>query len=242
MADVTFVGEAVSAGSLNSTPSDFVAESYISVVEADAYFGNHPKSTDWDDASSADQVKSLQLATLMIDMHRFHHGKYRVNPEQPLMFPRGNARVAGGTADSGSTTTIVDATLADDPTTAPTNYYKNWAVEVTAGTNLDEIRLVTAYNASTGQLTVETAFTNAIDSTSQFILIEKIPNAVRYACAEIAIWLLGGGDANKDPNIKAKKIGDFSVSYFEGAAGEITLPEKANILLKPYISKIGRFY
>jgi hypothetical protein len=81
-----------------------------------------------------------------------------------------------GKADSGTTTTIVDAT-----TSALSGYGDDYLVgcevEIVAGTNKGQIRRITAYDQTAHQITVADAFTNVIDGTSVFAIrqLAKFP-------------------------------------------------------------------
>ena len=77
-----------------------------------------------------------------------------------------------GTADSGTTTTIVDSIL-----TEANGYWNNAIVMVTAGTNAGEVRTVSDFVSATHTLTVGVAFTNAIDGTSIYSIYKYIGDA-----------------------------------------------------------------
>ena len=71
-----------------------------------------------------------------------------------------------GKADSGTTTTLVDSdlTVYDDDT------FNNMVLSIIAGTNKGQSRRITDFVKSTGTITVGTAFTKAIDNTSEYIV------------------------------------------------------------------------
>ena len=71
-----------------------------------------------------------------------------------------------GTADSGSTTTLVDA----ERTEADTDYWKGSIVLFTTGNNIGQARLITAFDAATDTITYAPATTNAV-TTHGYILI-----------------------------------------------------------------------
>ena len=71
-----------------------------------------------------------------------------------------------GTADSGSTTTIVDA----ERTEADADYWANQCVMPTSGTISGQGRRVSAFNATTDTLTVDTAWTQAVTTNTYIIL------------------------------------------------------------------------
>ena len=66
--------------------------------------------------------------------------------------------LASGTADSGTTTTMVDAAR----TEADTDYWKGCILVITSGTLLGQSRNISAFNAATDTITVDRAFTQAI--------------------------------------------------------------------------------
>jgi hypothetical protein len=66
--------------------------------------------------------------------------------------------LASGTADSGSTTTMVDAAR----TEADTDYWKGAIIVFTSGTLLGQARLITAFNFTTDTITFEPATTIAV--------------------------------------------------------------------------------
>ena len=71
-----------------------------------------------------------------------------------------------GTADSGSTTTMVDAAL----TTADTDYYKGALIVFTSGTVADQARLITAFDPATDTVTFTPALTQAVSTNSYAII------------------------------------------------------------------------
>lgn len=68
-----------------------------------------------------------------------------------------------GTADSGSTTTLVDS-----PLTQADDFFNGMFLSITGGTNNGESRLITDFDAASDTITVSSAFTAAIDSTSVY--------------------------------------------------------------------------
>ncbi|MFQ6097363.1 MAG: FecR domain-containing protein [Armatimonadota bacterium] len=74
--------------------------------------------------------------------------------------------VKTGTADSGTTTT-----LTDDALTEPDGYWNGAICRILAGTNEGEERNVIAFDAATRTITVDVAFPQAIDNTSEYELV-----------------------------------------------------------------------
>jgi len=71
-----------------------------------------------------------------------------------------------GTADSGTTTTLVDSIL-----TQVDDYWNNHQIHITGGTNAGRSRVVTDFVASSDTITVSPAFPSAIDNTSIYELV-----------------------------------------------------------------------
>lgn len=63
------------------------SNSYVTLLEAQAYFDARFGSDAWDDAEEADQEKALLQAARQLSAFRFQG--YRNNPAQALPFPRG---------------------------------------------------------------------------------------------------------------------------------------------------------
>jgi len=72
------------------------------------------------------------------------------------------ANKATGTADSGTTTTLVDSAL-----TQADNYWDGF-VKVTAGTNSGLSRPILSFNQASNRVTFRIGFPSAIDNTSQY--------------------------------------------------------------------------
>lgn len=76
---ITFIVED-GTGLLNAT-------SYASIEESNTYNTNYLYGGTWDDQSDDDKMKSLNLATLQIDLHCDFYGVVRLD-KQSLAFPR----------------------------------------------------------------------------------------------------------------------------------------------------------
>lgn len=74
--------------------------------------------------------------------------------------------VVSGTADSGTTTTLVDAAR----TEADTDYWRGCTLLMTSGTIAGESRIITAFNPATDTITVDRAFTQAVGTQTYEIL------------------------------------------------------------------------
>lgn len=106
--------------------------------------------------------------------------------------------VTSGTADSGSTTTMVDAGL----TQADTDYWKDSAILFVNGSIAGQARRVTAFNAATDTITFAPATTQAV-GTNLYAIFPRtagvlIDNAI--TAATIAASAVGSSEA---PNLDA---------------------------------------
>ena len=95
--------------------------------------------------------------------------------------------IVSGTADSGTTTTMVDAAR----TEADTDYWKDMAILFTSGTISGQARLITAFNAATDTITFSPAVTQAV-GTNTYEIIPNVAAAGASAptAAEVAdaVW------------------------------------------------------
>src|SRR3990167_2320371 len=95
--------------------------------------------------------------------------------------------IVSGTADSGTTTTMVDAAR----TEADTDYWKDMAILFTSGTISGQARLITAFNAATDTITFSPATTQAV-GTNTYEIISNVAAAGATAptAAEVAdaVW------------------------------------------------------
>lgn len=80
-----------------------------------------------------------------------------------------------GTADSGTTTTLVDAAR----TEADTDYWKGCWLLITSGTAVNQVRLITGFNATTDTITFAPALTQAITTNTYEILAAGAISSVR---------------------------------------------------------------
>jgi len=95
--------------------------------------------------------------------------------------------IVSGTADSGTTTTMVDAAR----TEADTDYWKDMAILFTSGTIAGQARLITAFNPATDTITFSPATTQAV-GTNTYEIISNVAAAGASAptAAEVAdaVW------------------------------------------------------
>jgi hypothetical protein len=79
-----------------------------------------------------------------------------------------------GTADSGTTLTLVDNAL-----TQADDFWNGMTLIITGGTNAGEIRQITDFDANTDTITVHTAFSSTVDGTSTYLIRRDINWAER---------------------------------------------------------------
>lgn len=230
----------MAVSSINAIPTHVLANSYVTVAEADQYFSDRLAATDWTGASADDKARALLEATRRVDAFRFFNERYRRNPDQALQFPRNDVRTFAAGVDSASATTIVDDAFAGKADIYPDDYFIGWAIEFRSGAHKGTVVLVTDFAASTGTFTFAT-LGSAPSAGDSVAIIEKVPRNVKLACFEIAAWLLGGGEAegDHDPSVKQHSIGNFSETFADGSGGEVRMPRKAYAYLQRFISRIG---
>jgi len=175
----------------NATLGHWEQTSFVSVAEADAYFSAHIETSVWAAYSTAVKQQVLSMASRVLDKVELFAPQnisrlYASGPyAQALGLPLSGHQMASGTADSGSTTTIVCSTFAD-PMTYRDDLFNYGAVRITAGTNIYEHKPITDFAVATGTITVGEAFTAAIDSTSIFEVIYPLTIHEREAVCEFA--------------------------------------------------------
>jgi len=200
-----------------------------------------------DDSTEADD--QISQAEEMIDAYvGFQNKHIRVKYE--------------GMATGGTTTTLLD-TSSDSPLGYNDNYFNYCEVEVVAGTNVGEIRQIASSDGSANSITVNTAFTAAIDSTSVYIIrqlgkfprvediftkivdsesiyYKSIPEAVKRAVAAQLQYIIEkgveffAGATDKSSEV----IGDYQYTVKKGA--ERLIAPKARMLLKGIMNRKGR--
>ena len=227
---------------LNTIPADKEADSYISVAEADTYFSDfYYGDTVWSAASTALKEQALKMATKIIDRFRFFHTKF--DNEQRLEHPRCNIETASSTPSVGDTTHLTAPIMAN-LIQYPDDYWNYGCIKIIYGTNRFEKRQVKDFIRATGQFEVMSAFTSAIDNTSQFQVIKQIPREIKHAQAELALWIIKGSNKGSRAALQAEGVKSFSVGglseTFEGGK-DIPIPQEAQNLLDPFISKIGEY-
>ena len=217
------------------------SDSYVTLVEANGYIASRPDSKNWNDSDYLERERLLRQATIDIDIFKFKGKKLFRGGEggglehvlqssiydvltsgyQRLQFPRDWQEYYTGYPDSGTTTTLVDATFSSANFARENDYFNYGAIYIISGTNRGESREISDYTASTGTFTVSTAFTNAIDTSSQYLIIAPLDKYVKYATVEQALYLSNNLELAelqqwKMAGITARRIGDVSIRFKDG--------------------------
>ena len=96
-------------------------------------------------------------------------------------------RAAAGTADSTTTTTVTDA----ERTEADTDYWKDAIIVFTAGPAIGQPRRISAFNAGTDVITVDTAFTTSPGANTYIIIRTAMQQAAGVGATD---WSSGERD------------------------------------------------
>ena len=241
------------------------ANSYSTVAEATSYLERTYGAASWADLGGGLLLERRELllmtATRLIDRggpwarNRYFYPNWSVTKYpyegQGLEFPRDDHKSLIVDASGGTTTTFVLATLPDGHTLWT---LAGGSLIVTAGTNLGQHRRITSYASSTGTITVDTAFTSAIDSTSSAYLIWPFSSgrgkAVLNATIEQAwsLWLENQSNesvldelaAARSAGLQSGSIGgtSFTLTNVGTIGGFMDLCPNAQQLLAPYRAEV----
>ena len=165
-----------------------------------------------------------------------------------------------GVATSGDTTHLID-TSGDGSFNFDNDYFNGCEIEIVGGTNAGERRRITDYDHTTKQITVDVAFTAAIDSTSVYVISQlglfprykdvfhldsvyykRIPEAIKRATAAQVEYIIEKGDSffKGGADFKSESIDDYRYDRGEGSTGLAALiAPKARQFLTGYINRIG---
>ena len=119
--------------------------------------------------------------------------------------PELRGALVAGTADSGSTTTMVDAAL----TQADTDYWKGCLILFTSGTISGQVRLITAFDTALDQITFSPATTQAVGVNTYEIL--------PAGRADVALWLGAAVNALQSGRVDAF-VGAFASAVIASGA------------------------
>jgi hypothetical protein len=235
---------------LETTPTHPLADSYVTVTEADAYLANRKDVANYTALTNDQKEALLKLATKHIDSMRFRGEKIFEDPQyfrlaQNLKFPGCHQEQKAGNVASVNGKKITSNILSN-VSTMPDDFWNDGALVIIDGTGKGKTYKVADFVSATGEVTIEQDFSPAPDTTSRFILVEKVPLKVKYAVFEQALYICnGGGERQKlqSEGVKSYSIGDLSETFGGNGAsatsGVLLSPEAKN-LLSGLISRIGR--
>lgn len=233
--------------SLNTTPSHPQADSYVTVSEADAYLNNRTDVSNWDALSNDQKEAILKMATKQIDTLRFFNKKVVRYPvwcrdEQELQFPRTGGKSRSGVVDSAGSNYFIDSARANQ-SNEPDDLWNDGAVIIIEGTGRGQTKKISDFNSSTGKITIDENWTTNPDNTSQYKIIEKLPQKLKDAVCEQALFITNGGNEKSQlasQGITSYSIGDLKESFAEGRLDKLRVSVEAKALLKGLYSVIGR--
>jgi len=235
--------------SLETTPTHPLADSYVTVAEADAYLANRKDVANYTALTNDQKEAILKLATKHIDTLRFRSEPmfddamyFRL--EQSLKHPNKDEEMMHGVVESVTTKKITASALRDVQT-LPDDYFNGGAIIIIDGAGKGKTYKVANFVSATGEIETETNFSPAVDTTSRFTVVEAIEKKVKYATIEQALYLSnGGGERQKmqSEGVKSFSIGDLSETFADGmiGSGKVAISNEAKGFLKGMWTIIGR--
>jgi len=228
---------------LNTKLGDPNQDSYVTVAQANEYFTNRSDTDEWDNLV-ADSYKEhvLKEAARMLEWFNYSKGKYYDSQGLALPFDDHEV-VTGNCATPAAINSFINLSLKSDTYgEIPTDYWKYGSVHIVAGTPLNDIRLISGSNSTTGSITVSENFSTTCNATTQFIVFAPVAKSIRDAQCEQAIFILQNTSLRmisryRDHGTKYVRIGDAAVSYHEKEAGKLLMSPAAKKLLSAFIDK-----
>lgn len=236
---------------INAVPTHPDANSYLTLVEANALIGNRPGVDAWTELTDDQKERLLVDATLNIDSYRFFNRPLYEYPRdyrnsQALKFPQQGCRMANGKPSTQGTNFFTDTNLANK-SDMPDDYWNGGAVIITLGGGKGKTYQIADFIAEHGHITIFGNFDPAIDSSSYYRLVPKIPSDVKMATIEQALFLIGGGADRamaRSQGVEEYQIGDLRERFGSGGGSasfdQLPFSPIAKTYLRKYISKIGR--
>ena len=234
--------------SLNSKLGDPSQNSYVTATQANDYFTNRYDTDEWDALATTTKEGVLVEAARMLEW--FNYSKSKYYDSQGLSLPFEDHEIVTGNC---ATPAAINSFKHDNLKSVtyndiPSNYWKYGSVHITAGTPLNEIRLIESSNVTTGSIVVTENFSTTCNATTEFIVFAPVSDAIQHAQCEQAIFILQNSSLKmisryRDHGTKYVRIGDAAVSYHENVAGKILMSPAAKKLLSAFIDKnykIGR--
>lgn len=234
---------------LETTPTHPQADSYVTVAECDAYLKDRKDIANYSALTNDQKEALVKLATKHIDSLRFHGERIFDAPQyfrlaQKLKFPGCRQEQKNGSVASVDGKKITCNAL-KDVATLPDDFFNDGALVIIDGAGKGKTYKVTDFVSATGEITIEQDFAPAPDTTSRFIVTERVPLNVKYAVCEQALYICnGGGERQKmqSEGVKSFSIGDLSETFADNmvGSGKIAISNEAKGLLKGLYTIIGR--
>lgn len=237
--------------SLETTPTHPAADSYVTLTEANTYFSNRANTTKWDNLSDDEKEVFLKRAALQIDSNRFFwapvvHTILYYRDKQFLKWPTKRELSASGSVDSVGSNYLIDSNLANNAS-YPNDIFNGGAVIITEGTGKGKTYKIDDFDFETGKVTIDGTFRPALDTTSQYRLVEEVPDKVKNAQCEQCLYLVNGGGKRaqlQSEGVKSYSLDELSETFSDaatiGGTGSINICVEAKAQLNGLISKIGK--
>lgn len=255
---------------LNAVFGAHDANSYATVQEATDYLGERYGGGAWltmegdrlyDDALRQ-REQLLITASRMVDTLTYRYGPFfsweRGFPQQQaLKFPWAAHPYLFAQAASGTDQTLIAGELAGTEVYS-NDFFAGGSVHIRRGANQHESRTISGFDAQMGTVTVAPAFSEPVDSTTEFYLTWPPDSALKDAAIEQAYHLLlanPGAHADEidgraelaSSGVRAYSIGGVSEKLAgvtaQPTGGVLSLCNTSRLLLRPYLARstmIGR--
>lgn len=235
--------------SLNSKLADPAQNSYCTATQANEYFQTKVDSSSWDALSTTASKENVLIEAARV-LEFFNYNEEKYYDTQGLSFPLSTHEVVTGNCatpaviNSFTHTNLYSTTYNE----YPANYWKYGSVHIVAGTPLNDVRLITTSNETTGSIVVTENFSTTCNATTEFIVFAPIQDEIRFAQCEQALYLLDTNTLKQaklysDIGAKYIRLGDAAVSYHENVMGKMLISPIAKRLLSAFINKnlkVGR--
>lgn len=232
-----------------ATPTHPLADSYVTLAEANTYFTSRGDAALWTALTDAQKESQLKLATMQIDNNRFFGNPifptvnfYR--DKQALKFPRTPAQRFDVNSVPDTTHVVINQVI--NQPQYPDDLWNKGAMVVIEGAGRGNTFSITDFVASTGTFTIENAGGVVLDETSDVYVIKPIETRVKQAVYEQVLFNLNGAMERaqaQSAGVQSYSIGDLSETFGNGAgsasSGALLSPE-VKTLLSGLISRIGR--
>ena len=210
-----------------------LSDSYVTLAEANDYLAGRGGIEAWNDASAQARERLLRQAVVDIDLFRYKGQKFfdgyplsitapyttlfefSLTYRQSLQFPRSWHAYFTGRAGGGSDTTVVV------PELSYLNHSYNsligGTIYIITGSGSFSYSNITSYDPTTATFTVSPSFSDSVDTTSLYVILEAIPREVKFAQIEQALHIclneVSRSRKSREEGILSETIGDVSVTY-----------------------------